>query len=83
MTGPGYLIGAAHSVNWNSELQTVVYISGRYSIKDIECSCCSSKLGVVYVGAADARNHYKVGKFLVGRDRLQLPPGAAHPKDKS
>lgn len=82
MTGPGYLTGAAHNIKLATESQVAVYTTGRYTIKEIFCDACNNCLGITYVGAADARNEYKVGKFLIGRDRLQLPPGVSHPKDK-
>mmetsp|Transcript_117838 Transcript_117838/g.367191 ORF Transcript_117838/g.367191 Transcript_117838/m.367191 type:complete len:282 (-) Transcript_117838:44-889(-) len=81
MTGPGYLTGAAANVCVSLEMQTQVYTTGKYTVREVSCSCCASMLGVTYAGAADVRNRYKVGKFLLGRDRLRLPPGVVHPMD--
>jgi len=83
MTGPGYLTKAANNVNILQEIETAQYTTGRYTIQEVSCGHCAAILGVTYAGAADARNQYKVGKFLVGRDRLLLPPGVSHPKDKA
>jgi len=81
MTGPGYLTGAANNVRISLELQTQLYTTGKYTVREVGCGCCSAVLGVTYAGAADARNRYKVGKFLLGRDRLCLPRGVVHPMD--
>jgi len=81
-TSPGYLLGVARNVQISEETQTAIYTTGRYEIQDVSCAKCSAVLGVTYTSSADSRNQYKVGKFLVGRDRLQLPPGVVHPMDK-
>lgn len=81
MTGPGYLTSTANNVNISPELQRQLYTTGKYTVREVSCSCCSAVLGVTYVGAVDARNRYKVGKFLVGRDRLRLPDGKVHPME--
>jgi len=80
MTGPGYLIASAQNVTYAVETQPVTYTTGTYRIREVSCEFCDSKLGVTYVLAPDAHNQYKVGKFLVGADRLVLPPGVKHPK---
>mmetsp|Transcript_66834 Transcript_66834/g.175223 ORF Transcript_66834/g.175223 Transcript_66834/m.175223 type:complete len:288 (+) Transcript_66834:224-1087(+) len=82
-TSPGYLLGAARSISISSELQTATYTTGQYTIQEVMCQRCSATLGVTYSAAAEPSNQYKVGKFLVGRDRLQLPPGVVHPMDKA
>jgi len=82
-TSPGYLLNAANNVYKSMETQTAVYTTGRYTIQEVSCLHCAAVLGVTYSGAGDARNQYKVGKFLVGRDRLLLPPGVVHPLDKA
>jgi len=81
-TSPGYLLGAIHNVQVSEDEQSAVYTTGRYSIQEVTCKQCRAVLGVTYSGASDARNQYKVGKFLVGRDRLMLPDGVVHPMDK-
>mmetsp|Transcript_32677 Transcript_32677/g.74110 ORF Transcript_32677/g.74110 Transcript_32677/m.74110 type:complete len:290 (+) Transcript_32677:121-990(+) len=81
MTGPGYLTSAANNVSISLEMQTQLYTTGKYTVREVSCSCCGSILGVTYAGAADARNRYKVGKFLIGRDRLCLPDGKVHPME--
>mmetsp|Transcript_103199 Transcript_103199/g.205074 ORF Transcript_103199/g.205074 Transcript_103199/m.205074 type:complete len:265 (-) Transcript_103199:204-998(-) len=81
MSGPGYLTAAARSVRESPELQTQMYTTGQYTVREVSCSHCSNVLGVTYVGTADARNRYKVGKFLLGRDRLKLPVGVVHPME--
>lgn len=81
MSGPGYLTAAARNVCESPELQTQMYTTGKYTVREVSCSQCSNVLGVTYVGTADARNRYKVGKFLLGRDRLKLPPGVVHPME--
>jgi len=83
MTGPGYLIGATRHTVPASETQSVVYTTGTYIIREVSCEFCDNKLGVTYCVAPDARNEYKVGKFLFGADRLVLPPGVTHPKVRS
>mmetsp|Transcript_72648 Transcript_72648/g.151653 ORF Transcript_72648/g.151653 Transcript_72648/m.151653 type:complete len:213 (+) Transcript_72648:136-774(+) len=80
-TSPGYLLSSAHNIQVSLEKQTAVYTTGRYTIQEVSCKQCSAVLGVTYSAAADARNQYKVGKFLVGRDRLALPTGVVHPMD--
>eukprot|EP00913_Durusdinium_trenchii_P000066 g60.t1 len=93
MTGPGYLIDATQNTTaatdpwletardwWREDTQTVVYTTGSYVIREVSCEFCDNKLGVTYKVAPDARNEYKVGKFLLGADRLVLPPGVTHPK---
>lgn len=82
MTGPGYLTSAANNVCIALELQTQLYTTGKYTVREVSCSFCAAMLGVTYAGAADVRNRYKVGKFLIGRDRLRLPPGVVHPMDQ-
>jgi len=81
MSGPGYLTTAARSVCESPELQTQMYTTGKYTVREVSCSQCSNVLGVTYVGTADATNRYKVGKFLLGRDRLKLPIGIVHPME--
>lgn len=80
MTGPGYLIASTRNVTYAPETQAVTYTTGTYRIREVSCEFCDNKLGVTYVVAPDAHNQYKVGKFLVGADRLILPPGVKHPK---
>ncbi|CAE7460934.1 MOH1 [Symbiodinium pilosum] len=80
MTGPGYLVDATQNTKASVERQTVMYTTGSYVICEVSCEFCDNKLGVTYVVAPDARNEYKVGKFLLGADRLVLPPGVTHPK---
>jgi len=82
MTGPGYLTSAANNVCIALEMQTQLYTTGKYTVREVSCSTCAAMLGVTYAGAADVRNRYKVGKFLLGRDRLCLPPGVVHPMDE-
>lgn len=81
-TSPGYLTSAIRNVQVSDDMQTATYTTGKYTIQEVSCQACSAVLGVTYSAAADARNQYKVGKFLIGRDRLQLPPGVTHPMDK-
>jgi len=81
MSGPGYLTAAARSVRESPELQTQMYTTGKYTVREVSCGQCSNVLGVTYVGTGDAQNRYKVGKFLLGRDRLKLPPGVMHPME--
>jgi len=83
MTGPGYLVDATHNTAASEERQTVMYTTGSYVICEVSCEFCDNKLGVTYVVAPDARNEYKVGKFLLGADRLILPPGVTHPKART
>eukprot|EP00931_Biecheleriopsis_adriatica_P056324 TRINITY_DN33375_c0_g1_i1.p1 TRINITY_DN33375_c0_g1~~TRINITY_DN33375_c0_g1_i1.p1 ORF type:complete len:262 (-),score=63.49 TRINITY_DN33375_c0_g1_i1:60-845(-) len=80
MTGPGYLIAATRNTSAAAETQAVVYTTGTYMVREVSCEFCDNKLGVTYAVAPDARNAYKVGKFLIGADRLILPPGVTHPK---
>jgi len=82
-TSPGYLLKDVRNVQLSDVRQTAIYTSGKYEIQDVLCVNCSAVLGVTYSNAADSRNQYKVGKFLVGCDRLQLPPGVTHPLLKS
>lgn len=83
MTGPGYLVDATQNTTASEERQTVMYTTGSYVICEVSCEFCENKLGVTYVVAPDARNQYKVGKFLLGADRLILPPGVTHPKART
>jgi len=80
MTGPGYLIASTRNVTYAPDTQAVTYTTGTYRIREVSCEFCDNKLGVTYVLAPDGHNQYKVGKFLVGADRLILPPGETHPK---
>ncbi|CAJ1386084.1 unnamed protein product, partial [Effrenium voratum] len=80
MTGPGYLIDATQNTVASEATQTVMYTTGSYVIREVSCELCDNKLGVTYVVAPEAKMEYKVGKFLLGADRLILPPGVTHPK---
>lgn len=80
-TSPGYLLSAAHNIEVSCDKTTVSYTTGRYDIKEVSCKC-GAVLGVTYSAAFDDGNKYKVGKFLVGRDRLVLPRGVVHPMDE-
>lgn len=82
-TSPGYLIGAAQNVRICTNVLTVTYTTGKYWVKDIHCNSCSTVLGITYTDTDNPRNQYKVGKYLVGIDRLILPAGTVHPMDKS
>mmetsp|Transcript_89815 Transcript_89815/g.267944 ORF Transcript_89815/g.267944 Transcript_89815/m.267944 type:complete len:285 (+) Transcript_89815:96-950(+) len=82
MTGPGYLTSLATNVHIALEMQTQTYTTGKYTVREVSCSRCAAMLGVTYAGAVDVRNRYKIGKFLLGRDRLRLPPGVVHPMDR-
>eukprot|EP00929_Paragymnodinium_shiwhaense_P060056 TRINITY_DN30030_c0_g1_i1.p1 TRINITY_DN30030_c0_g1~~TRINITY_DN30030_c0_g1_i1.p1 ORF type:complete len:1040 (-),score=192.71 TRINITY_DN30030_c0_g1_i1:574-3693(-) len=73
MTGPAYLANSAYNVHISEEDREAVYMSGEYTVRDVDCATCSSRLGVQYVGAVDGENQYKVGKFLVSQE-LFLPP---------
>lgn len=82
MTGPAYLTSSAYNVQLSSESHEAMYTSGQYTVCDVTCARCSARLGIMYTGAADAPNHYKVGKFLMGQDQLLFPPtGALVPHD--
>jgi len=82
MTGPAYLTSTAYNVQLSAESHEAMYASGQYTVRDIMCACCSVRLGIMYTGAANAPNHYKVGKFLMGQDQLLCPPsGALVPHD--
>jgi len=83
MSGPGYLTSAATNVSIALEMQTQLYTTGKYTVREVSCGGCAAMLGVTYAGAADVRNRYKVGKFLLGRDRLRLPPGVVHPMEEA
>lgn len=83
MSGPGYLTNAATNVSIALEMQTQLYTTGKYTVREVSCGGCAAMLGVTYAGAADVRNRYKVGKFLLGRDRLRLPPGVVHPMEEA
>lgn len=82
MTGPGYLIDTTQNTVAATETQSVAYSTGCYLIREVSCEFCENKLGVTYVVAPDEKQEYKVGKFLLGADRLILPPGVTHPKAK-
>ncbi|CAE8652789.1 unnamed protein product [Polarella glacialis] len=82
-TGPGYLIAATQNTSASAHTQTVAYTTGTYTIREVSCEMCNHKLGVTYVMAPDFSNEYKVGKFLFGADRLNLPEGVTHPKAKA
>lgn len=82
-TSPGYLLSAVRNISVGAETTAAVYTTGRYEVQKLMCRDCSAVLGVTYSRAWEARNQYKVGKYLVGRDRLQLPPGVEHPMDKA
>jgi len=79
MSGPGYLTSLASNVSISTEMLTQLYTTGQYTVSEVNCSRCSAMLGVTYAGAADSRNRFKVGKFLIGCDRLRLPAGVVHP----
>mmetsp|Transcript_32137 Transcript_32137/g.74504 ORF Transcript_32137/g.74504 Transcript_32137/m.74504 type:complete len:196 (-) Transcript_32137:66-653(-) len=79
MTGPAYLAGSAYNVRLSHESHEAVYTSGQYTVRDASCVRCAARLGIMYIGAADVPNQYKVGKFLMGQEQLL---GAALPKDE-
>lgn len=81
-TSPGYLVGVVNNTRMSSEVQTVTYTTGQYSVREVLCQQCSTMLGITYTGTDNAKNQYKVGKYLVGIDRLVLPKGTVHPMDK-
>lgn len=82
-TSPAYLTRQAHNVAFGEESHEVMYTSGQYTVRDIACACCAARLGVVYVGALNAVNQHKVGKFLMGQDRLLVPSGLSAPTDEA
>merc|ERR1719330_1448602 len=82
-TSPGYLISAVKNTRMSPTVQTVTYTTGQYSVQDVFCQQCSAMLGITYTGTDNTRNQYKVGKYLMGIDRLVLPKGTSHPMDKS
>lgn len=69
MTGPAYLANAAQNLDVAEVSYESVYMSGRYTVRDVACMRCNMRLGVTYENAVDESNRYKVGKFLLG----QLP----------
>jgi hypothetical protein len=81
MNGPGYLVRTCRNVRYATTTQRVNYISGSYSVQDVYCVKCDVQVGVTYVAADLIQNQVKVGKFLVDRYRLRLPPRRSHPKD--
>lgn len=82
-TSPAYLTRQAHNIIFGEESHEVMYTSGQYTVRDIACACCSARLGVAYVGAVNAVNQHKVGKFLMGQDRLFVPSSMAAPTDEA
>mmetsp|Transcript_126253 Transcript_126253/g.247519 ORF Transcript_126253/g.247519 Transcript_126253/m.247519 type:complete len:290 (+) Transcript_126253:75-944(+) len=78
-SSPGYLLSATHNVTISTEVQQAVYTSGDYDIQEVSCQHCAKLLGVTYVNTPDPKFKYKIGKFLVGSDRLTLPDGHVHP----
>jgi len=81
-TGRAYLVTNAYNINFADEIQEAVYTTGQYSIKDISCMRCATKLGITYVGASDEANHYKLGKFLIAQEHLFAPPSKMDIDDK-
>lgn len=75
MTGPAFLASCVCNVCVSDDLQEAVYSSGRYTVRDIACNRCATRLGITYAGATSTANRYKVGKFLVAQDQLISPPG--------
>merc|ERR1719436_894405 len=65
MTGQAYLASAAYNVRLSADTQEAVYTSGSYTVCDVACADCGTRLGVIYVAAAEAPNEYKVGKYLL------------------
>lgn len=82
-TGPAYLISSASNVSIAMEKQQVLYSTGWYTIQEVGCQRCSVNLGVTYTAVNDHQYKYKVGKFLIGVDKLRLPPGTVHPQEKN
>lgn len=74
MNGPAYLADAAYNICVSVESHEVSYMSGSYDVRHLACSCCAARLGVMYAGAVDAANHFKIGKFLFGQEHLVLLP---------
>jgi len=82
-TSPGYLINNLSGISVSTDEQICTYTTGKYTVKNVACDQCGQVLGVTYSGTDSIHNQYKVGKFLVGIDRLVLPLGTVHPMDKS
>jgi len=67
----------------SAETQEAEYSSGLYFVRDVSCANCKCRLGIVYVGAADVENQYKVGKFLMSQEQLLVPwLGSDSPDDE-
>ena len=45
-------------------------VTGMHVVADIMCSMCNTKLGWKYVDAAEAAQKYKVGKFILEKERV-------------
>lgn len=69
-TGPGYLTCAARNTIISDIKQEVVFLSGSYTVCDVECEKCRETLGVKYVGALQPANLHKVGQFLLAQGLL-------------
>jgi len=82
LTGPAYLTSSAYNVSVSPELHEAVYTSGQYTVRDVACAGCSARLGIMYVGAVDGPNQYKVGKFLIVQEQLLPPVGVTPPGDE-
>lgn len=78
-TSPGYLLKRAYNFEVTGERETVKYTTGVYEIQHVVCKRCSKPWGITYTDAHEQRNKGKVGKFLIGCDRLVLPKGTVHP----
>lgn len=83
MTGPAYLANAAQNLDVAEVSYESVYMSGRYTVRDVACTCCNMRLGVTYENAVDESNRYKVGKFLLGQLPLLGATDSTVPSDEA
>ncbi|CAE8643400.1 unnamed protein product [Polarella glacialis] len=84
MTGSAYLANAAYNIVVSAFSEEAEYSSGLHTVRDVACSRCMARLGIMYVDAEDEENQFKIGKFLLSQSQLLVPrPGSSAPKSEA
>lgn len=67
MTGRAYLAAIVSNVESASDAYEALYTTGQYTVRNVACAGCKTRLGVMYEDCADRHNAHKIGKYLLGQ----------------
>uniref|UniRef100_A0A7S1AGJ3 Yippee domain-containing protein n=1 Tax=Noctiluca scintillans TaxID=2966 RepID=A0A7S1AGJ3_NOCSC len=73
MTGRAYLAAIVSNVERASDAYEALYTTGQYTVRNVACAGCKTRLGVMYEDCADRHNAHKIGKYLLGQRLLTRP----------